>query len=58
MRWWLVCMMALVLAGIAVPYGLLGGTEPRLSIAFFWLGFGVAVAAMIALAVLRWRDVS
>lgn len=58
MRWWLVLMAILVVSGVVVPYGILGGAEPGLSVAVFWLIFGVAVAGMIALAVMRWRDAS
>ncbi len=56
MRWWLILMAVLVISGVAVPYGVLGGAEPGLAIAVFWLGFGVVLAGMIAFAVLRWRD--
>ena len=56
MRWWLSLMAVLVVSGIAVPYGLLGGNEPGLRVAVFWLAFGVAVTGMIAFAVMRWRD--
>lgn len=58
MRWWLVCMAILVISGVAVPYGVLGGNELGLAVAVFWLVFGVAVAGMIAVAVMRWRDAS
>lgn len=53
---WLFGMAILILAGVVVPYGLLGGGEPGLVIAGFWLLFGVAVAVMVALGVARWRD--
>ncbi len=53
---WLAVMAALVLAGGAVPYGLLAGPAPGLAVAGFWVGFGIAVIAMIAVATLRWRD--
>ncbi|WP_114965356.1 hypothetical protein [Alkalilacustris brevis] len=53
---WLGVMVLLILAGIIVPYGLLGGSEPGLGIAAFWLVFGLAVAGMILAGVARWRD--
>lgn len=53
---WVLAMLALVLAGVFIPYGLLGGNEPGFAIAIFWLVFGLAVALMIGLGVARWRD--
>lgn len=53
---WLAVVGALVLAGGAVPYGLLAGPAAGLSVAFFWLGFGLVVIALIAVATLRWKD--
>lgn len=55
-RRWLAVMAALILAGIIVPYGLLGGAEAGLGIAAFWLVFGLAVAGMIYAGVARWKD--
>ena len=53
---WLWLVAALVLAGGAVPYGLMAGPDAGVSVALFWLGFGLAVAALIVVATLRWRD--
>lgn len=53
---WLAAAALLVLAGVAVPYGLLSGGAHGLGIVLFWLAFGLAVAALILAAVLRWRD--
>ncbi len=52
---WLAAAAALVLAGIAVPYGLLSGGATGLGIAGFWLAFGVAVIALILCGVAGWR---
>lgn len=52
---WLGAAGALVAAGIAVPYGVLGGGAPGLDILIFWCLFGVAVIALIAAGVARWR---
>ncbi|MBK1635128.1 hypothetical protein [Rhodovulum adriaticum] len=54
-RFWIVAMAVLILAGIAVPYGALAGAAPGFAVLLFWAGFGLAVIALIALAVLRWR---
>lgn len=54
-RTWLAAAAVLVLAGIVVPYGLLGGGTPSPDIFVFWCGFGLAVVALIALGVARWR---
>lgn len=53
---WLGLVAALVLAGVAVPYGLLAGPDAGLAVALFWLGFGLAVAVLVAAATARWRD--
>lgn len=50
---WLAAMALVILAGVAVPYGVLGG---GFATALFWLGFGLVVAGLIVVAVLRWRD--
>lgn len=54
---WLIAMAIIVIAGVVVPYGILGGAEaPGISVAVFWLLFGFVVVAMIAIGVSRWRD--
>ncbi|PQO22695.1 hypothetical protein C2I36_11645 [Rhodobacteraceae bacterium WD3A24] len=54
---WLAAVALLVLAGFIVPYGILGGSgAPGLTLALFWLIFGLAVVVVIALGVARWRD--
>ena len=55
-RLWLLVMTALIVAGGAVPYGLLAGPGAGLTVAVFWTGFGLVVIAMIAVATLRWKD--
>ncbi len=55
-RGWLVAATALILAGVAVPYGLLGGGDAGLGVALFWLGFGLAVTALILAGTAGWRD--
>lgn len=49
-------MALLVVAGVYVPYGLLGGSAPGFVIAGFWLLFGIGVAIMVMLGTSRWRD--
>ena len=53
---WLTAAAVLILAGMAVPYGVLGGRGAGLAVAGFWLGFGLAVVALIWAGVRRWRD--
>lgn len=43
----------LVLAGIALPYGVLSGVW---TVPLFWLGFGLVVAVLIAAGTKGWRD--
>jgi len=52
---WLTCVAATILAGIAVPYGLLGGGAPSFDIFWFWCAFGAAIVALIVAGVARWR---
>ncbi len=52
---WLAKAGLLIAAGIYVPYGILGGGEPSLDILIFWCLFGLAVIALIAVGVARWR---
>lgn len=52
---WLVAVAATILAGVFVPYGVLGGNSASTGIFLFWCGFGVAVVALIAAGVVRWR---
>lgn len=53
---WLTATAALVVAGVAVPYGVLGGGEPGLLVTGFWLGFGLTVIAVILVGMRGWRD--
>lgn len=53
---WVAAAVVLTLAGVVVPYGVLGGGEPGLAVAGFWLLFGLAVVALIIVAVLPWKD--
>lgn len=52
---WLFAAALLILAGIVVPYGILGGGAPSLDIFLFWCLFGLGVVALIAVGVGRWR---
>jgi hypothetical protein len=52
---WLVAAGLLIAAGVIVPYGLLGGGTPGFAIVIFWCLFGLAVVALIAVGVARWR---
>lgn len=52
---WLAAVVATILAGVFVPYGLLGGSVASPGIFLFWCGFGVVVIALIAAGVARWR---
>lgn len=52
---WLAAVAVLVLAGVAVPYGLLAGREDW-SVGLFWLGFGLAVVVLIALGLRNWGN--
>ena len=52
---WVAALAVLVILGGAVPYGLLAGQESW-SVALFWGGFGLAVVALITVAILGWRD--
>lgn len=53
---WLLAVAVVVLAGVAVPYGLLSGRETGLAVVSFWLLFGLVVIGLVVLGVLRWRD--
>jgi hypothetical protein len=52
---WLAGVSVMILAGIAVPYGLLGGGAPSFDIFLFWCAFGAAIVALIVAGVARWR---
>ncbi|WP_323035639.1 hypothetical protein [Pararhodobacter sp.] len=49
-------MTLTVLAGAAVPYGLLADSERIMAVPLFWLLFGVVVIGLIVIGVTRWRD--
>ncbi len=51
---WLTAAALLILAGIAVPYGLMSGPPHGLGILWFWTGFGAAVIALILWGVRGW----
>jgi len=53
---WLLAVALVVLAGVAVPYGLLAGRETGLAVVAFWLLFGLVVICLVVLGVLRWKD--
>ena len=52
---WLGALALLVLAGVAVPYGVLAGGQGW-AVAGFWGAFGLAVSVLIALGIRGWRD--
>lgn len=53
--WWTWALVALLVAGYAIPYTALAGIE-RWSAAFlFWMLFGVAVWPLLVIAVSRWN---
>ncbi len=54
-RLWLAAAGLLIAAGVGLPYGVLGGGAPGYGVALFWCGFGLAVVALIAVGVARWR---
>lgn len=54
-RLWVFLVLLVTLAGIVVPYGLLSGSGALLAVPLFWIGFGLVVILLIALAVARWR---
>ena len=53
---WLAATAVVVLAGVAVPYGVLGGGAPGLAIAGFWVVFGLVVVGLILAGMAGWRD--
>lgn len=61
-RIWLAAAALAIAAAVVVPYGLLGdglgdglGDTGPLAVFLFWCGFGLAVIALIAAGVARWR---
>jgi hypothetical protein len=52
---WLAAVALTLAAGVGVPYGPLAGVQGW-ALPALWLGFGVAVAALIGWAVAGWRD--
>lgn len=55
-RAWAGAVALLVFLGGYVPYRVLAGGAPSLGIFAFWVAFGLAVTALIGLAVARWKD--
>lgn len=55
-RLWLATVGATVVAGIVVPYGVLGETAHPYAVPIFWFLFGLVVIGLIVAGVLRWRD--
>jgi hypothetical protein len=53
---WLAATAGAVLAGVVVPYGVLGGGSPGLAIAGFWTVFGLVVVGLILAGMAGWRD--
>lgn len=54
-RVWLVTVALLLVAGVFLPYMALAGRAPSMAIFGFWLGFGLAVVAVIGVGVARWK---
>ncbi|SER70388.1 hypothetical protein SAMN04490244_102212 [Tranquillimonas rosea] len=52
---WLSAVAATILAGIVVPYGLLGGGQPATDIFVFWCVFGLGVIVLIGVGLSGWR---
>ena len=52
----IVVLTLLVLAGVAVPYGVLAGRQDW-SVTGFWVAFALAVVAVILRGIRGWRDV-
>ncbi len=52
---WLVLAGATIVAGIAVPYGVLAG-RATLAVFVFWCVFALAVIALIVAGTASWRD--
>jgi hypothetical protein len=53
---WLAATAVAVLAGVVVPYGVLGGGAPGLAVAGFWMLFGLVVVGLILAGMAGWRD--
>ncbi|WP_147419671.1 hypothetical protein [Sulfitobacter guttiformis] len=53
---WLAAMAITVLAGVAVPYGVLSDSPMIMAVPLFWLLFGVVVIGLIVIGVTRWSD--
>jgi hypothetical protein len=53
---WLAATTVAVLAGVVVPYGVLGSGAPGLAIAGFWTVFGLVVVGLILAGMAGWRD--
>ncbi|KIN73277.1 hypothetical protein Z949_2466 [Sulfitobacter guttiformis KCTC 32187] len=49
-------MAITVLAGVAVPYGVLSDSPMIMAVPLFWLLFGVVVIGLIVIGVTRWSD--
>ncbi|MEQ6248944.1 hypothetical protein ABMC89_08640 [Sulfitobacter sp. HNIBRBA3233] len=49
-------MAITVLAGIAVPYGVLTDSAMTMAVPLFWFLFGIVVIVLIVIGVARWRD--
>ena len=52
-RIWLAAVALVVLAGVFIPYGPMAGSP---GVGVFWLVFGAAVIALIAIGIARWTD--
>lgn len=53
---WLAATAITVLAGVAVPYGMLTESAMIMAVPLFWLLFGVVVIILIVIGVMRWSD--
>ncbi|APX89888.1 hypothetical protein BV394_09310 [Brevirhabdus pacifica] len=52
---WLLGVGVVIVAGILVPYAILGGGEPSFDILIFWCLFGAAIVVLVGIGVARWR---
>lgn len=55
-RLWLAAVGMTILAGIVVPYFILGPIGHPLAVPIFWFVFGLVVIGLIVVGVSRWRD--
>ncbi|SHJ21825.1 hypothetical protein SAMN04488012_10624 [Palleronia salina] len=55
-RLWLAAVAVTILAGVVVPYAILGPAGSTRAVPVFWTLFGLVVIGLIVAGVARWRD--